>query len=120
MPRTRPLRSSQSTPLRGPTSSSAHFRLGTGSDTTCNTPLRTRSNAFNWAPLGIIIIYSLDAQGFRGPPVAAEDTKEVAEDDSEEDLEDDSMESDDHVPFGCSPEPVDSKDYDSWDDPASD
>ena len=70
----------------------------------------------------------MDAQGFGGPPVAAEDPEEVAEDDSEEDPEEvaeddpeeDSMGSDDHVPLGYSPEPVDPEDFDPWDDPASD
>ena len=70
----------------------------------------------------------LDAQGFGGPPVAAEDPEEVAEDDSkedpeevvEDDPEEDSMGSDDHVPLGYSPEPVDPEDFDTWDDPASD
>ena len=38
----------------------------------------------------------LDTQGFGGPPIAAEDPKEVAEDDPEED----SMGSADHVPLG--------------------
>ena len=70
----------------------------------------------------------LDAQGFGGPPVAAEDPEEVAEDDSEEDPEEvaeddpeeDSMGSDDHVPLGYSPKPIDPEDFDPWDDPASD
>ena len=30
------------------------------------------------------------------------------------------MGSDDHVPLGYSPEPVDPEDFDPWDDPASD
>ena len=50
----------------------------------------------------------LDAQGFGGPPVAVEDPEEVAEDDPEED----SMGSDDHVPLGYSPEPVDPEAFD--------
>ena len=70
----------------------------------------------------------LDAQGFGGPLVATEDSEEVAENDFEEDPkqvaeddpEEDSMGSDDHVPLGYSPEPVDPEDFDPWDDPASD
>ena len=66
--------------------------------------------------------------GFGGPPIAVENPEEVAEDDSkedpeevaEDDPEEDSMGSDDHVPLGYSPEPVDPEDFDPWDDPTSD
>ena len=58
----------------------------------------------------------MDAQGFGEPLVVAEDPDEVAEEDPEED----SMGLDNHVPFGFSPEPIDSEDFDLWDDPASD
>ena len=66
----------------------------------------------------------LDAQGFGGPPVAAEDpeddSKEDPEEVAEDDPEEDSMGSYDHAPFGYSPEPVNSEDFDPWDDLASD
>ncbi|KAF3432397.1 hypothetical protein FNV43_RR27137 [Rhamnella rubrinervis] len=60
------------------------------------------------------------AQGFRGPPDAEEDPKEVVAEDSEEDPEEDSRGYDDYVPREYTPEPVDPEDFDPWDEPASD
>ncbi|KAF3433566.1 hypothetical protein FNV43_RR24668 [Rhamnella rubrinervis] len=62
----------------------------------------------------------LGAQGFGRPPVVATKPKEDPMKDIEEGSEEDSKGSDDYVPFSYSPEPVDPKNFDPWDDPPSD
>ncbi|KAF3438481.1 hypothetical protein FNV43_RR21243 [Rhamnella rubrinervis] len=66
----------------------------------------------------------LDAQGFGGPPDAEEDPEEdleeVVAEDTEKDPEEDSMGTDDYVPRGYTLELRDPKDFDPWDESASD
>ncbi|KAF3455456.1 hypothetical protein FNV43_RR00083 [Rhamnella rubrinervis] len=52
---------------------------------------------------------------FGGPPDGEEDPEEVVED-----LKEDSMGTDDYIPHGYTPEQRDPKDFDPWDESASD
>ncbi|KAF3433609.1 hypothetical protein FNV43_RR24711 [Rhamnella rubrinervis] len=54
--------------------------------------------------------------GFGGPLVVAPKLEKDSEEDPVEDSEVDSKGSDDYVPFGYSPKPVDPVDFDPWDD----
>ncbi|KAF3457064.1 hypothetical protein FNV43_RR01721 [Rhamnella rubrinervis] len=58
----------------------------------------------------------VQAWGFGQPPVA----EAVLAEDSKEDPEEDSMGTDDYVPHGYTPNPVNPENFNPWDEPASD